>query len=305
MDESPVYDELKAEAITAIRNSVLAEHAAILESWITPAIGISLGDNVGDSEIRIGASKTGGQPDLPPDFPWPYWQDEPLTFIAQFNLAEIAPFDVEEALPKSGLLSFWSCLRPVEYDNFTTDTAEMHGRIGNYPDTYGSWRVIHLPDSADLQRTKEPVDIPHFAYAPQPIEEIRTWVSMPDTSSLEVSQLFDVVGDDDEYYYLLEEIDPISVVRNSNLHLLGHAWLQQDDERWMCEKVSSGFAYDGLLLPQQKLLMKKNAHRWRLLLQLSSNEDMSWAGDGYGYFHIPSEELKAQRWEKAWFNVQR
>lgn len=318
MSESPLYDELKAEAIAAIRRSTFAEHAAVLESWIAPAIGIGVGNKVDDGEIEVGASKTGGQPDFPPNFAWPYWQDEPLTFIAQFNLAEIAPFDVEQVLPKSGLLSFWSVLRPVEYDNFKTDTSDMHGRIGNYPNTSGAWRVIYLPDGADLQRTKEPVDIPHFAYAPCPVTKIQTWISFADSSLVEVSQFLDELdreaaeNEDEEYdayedfYDLLDETMHLTAKGNCWLHLLGYAHPLQGDNRYSCEKVSSGFAYDAELSPQQEACMEKDAQRWRLLMQIGSDNDMTWAGfDSYAYFLIPSDDLKARRWEKAWFDVQR
>ena len=65
---------------------------------------------------KLGATRFGGQPDVPPDFVWPTYEgesydhvvkDRPLTFLAQFNCAELAQFDKEHLLPDHGLLSFF------------------------------------------------------------------------------------------------------------------------------------------------------------------------------------------------------
>ena len=65
---------------------------------------------------KLGATRFGGKPDVPPDFVWPTYEDEsydhvvkdrPLTFLAQFNCEELAQFDKEHLLPDHGLLSFF------------------------------------------------------------------------------------------------------------------------------------------------------------------------------------------------------
>ena len=65
---------------------------------------------------KLGATRFGGKPDVPPDFVWPTYEgesydhvvkDRPLTFLAQFNCAELAQFDKEHLLPDHGLLSFF------------------------------------------------------------------------------------------------------------------------------------------------------------------------------------------------------
>ena len=71
--------------------------------------------------LPIGASKIGGCPDVPADFVWPYVtgggicenddKPHPLTFMAQFNLSELADCDTENRLPKAGLLSFFMTMR--------------------------------------------------------------------------------------------------------------------------------------------------------------------------------------------------
>ena len=71
---------------------------------------------VGKETHKLGATRFGGKPDVPPDFVWPTYEgesydhvvkDRPLTFLAQFNCAELAQFDKEHLLPDHGLLSFF------------------------------------------------------------------------------------------------------------------------------------------------------------------------------------------------------
>ncbi len=44
---------------------------------------------VSEENLPIGKTKIGGRPDLPNHFHWPTWQDKPLSFIAQINLADL------------------------------------------------------------------------------------------------------------------------------------------------------------------------------------------------------------------------
>ncbi|KKK50969.1 hypothetical protein LCGC14_3119700, partial [marine sediment metagenome] len=65
-----------------------------------------------DKVIPIGKSKIGGNPDLPKDFEWPYWNDRPLSFLLQINIEEIYEFDFQgiefEIFPqKNGFLYFF------------------------------------------------------------------------------------------------------------------------------------------------------------------------------------------------------
>ena len=70
----------------------------------------------GKETHKLGATRFGGKPDVPSDFVWPTYEgesydhvvkDRPLTFLAQFNCAELAQFDKEHLLPDHGLLSFF------------------------------------------------------------------------------------------------------------------------------------------------------------------------------------------------------
>ena len=79
---------------------------ATLRDNLTPAIALLL-EKAADENLAVGQSKIGGAPDVPHDFVWPLWKEKPLGFVAQFDLAEVAPFDLNHELPTSGLLSFF------------------------------------------------------------------------------------------------------------------------------------------------------------------------------------------------------
>jgi uncharacterized protein YwqG len=63
-----------------------------------------------EGDIAPGASKLGGQPDLPASAKWPVCADgKPLAFLAQIDLAEITAIGSPiEGLPSAGLLSVFS-----------------------------------------------------------------------------------------------------------------------------------------------------------------------------------------------------
>lgn len=63
-----------------------------------------------DSEMALGISRLGGLPDMPAEVIWPQWNGKPLSFIAQINLNEFQHFSSLNALPKQGLLSFFTML---------------------------------------------------------------------------------------------------------------------------------------------------------------------------------------------------
>lgn len=54
-----------------------------------------------------GRSRAGGDPDLPADMEWPTVNGQPMVFVAQLNLAEVAATDPQGLLPDSGMLYFF------------------------------------------------------------------------------------------------------------------------------------------------------------------------------------------------------
>ena len=70
------------------------------------------------------SSRLGGSPDLPSSIEWPRKGNAPLSFIAQVNLADVAPYEAEGLLPRDGLLSFF--YDAVEQEAWEFDPAD-HG----------------------------------------------------------------------------------------------------------------------------------------------------------------------------------
>jgi hypothetical protein len=82
--------------------------AAKLKSVLRPVIRMKLRPmERTEGKLPIGLSRFGGVPDVPRDFVWPMMGNQPLEFLAQFNLSEVAPFDSEGLLPATGMLSFF------------------------------------------------------------------------------------------------------------------------------------------------------------------------------------------------------
>ncbi len=98
------------------------------------------------ADLPIGVSRFGGTPDLPPDQEWPRaFGKYPMTFIAQFDLAVIAKYDIDERLPKRGLLSFFV------HDWLPPKTRNVQ--------CYEEHAVVHLESVTGLERKPVPKDV--------------------------------------------------------------------------------------------------------------------------------------------------
>ncbi len=80
-------------------------------SLLKPTIGI---ETITFENIKVGSSKFGGLPDLPNNMEWPSLNGFPFGFIAQINLSELK-FDIDDLLPKKGVLYFFFSLNNSDY----------------------------------------------------------------------------------------------------------------------------------------------------------------------------------------------
>jgi Uncharacterized protein conserved in bacteria len=100
-------DEIEAHVSEMILTSdVPAEVAAALQDSLRYSIRMHSA-LASDEDLALGATKIGGQPDLPPDTLWPEWRGAPLNFLAQIRLADVAAYDPDGELPHEGMLSFF------------------------------------------------------------------------------------------------------------------------------------------------------------------------------------------------------
>jgi uncharacterized protein YwqG len=79
-------------------------------------------------QLEVGRSRLGGDPDLPPTLAWPQIQGEPLVFVAQLDLAELARYEAATELPRAGLLSFFYAPIPPDGYELEHPVAVLHLR---------------------------------------------------------------------------------------------------------------------------------------------------------------------------------
>lgn len=132
--------------------------------WLIPK-------RVDERKLELGGTKLGGHPDLPAKTKWPRVKGEPLTFVAQIALREVAPHLPKGALPSSGLLSFF---------------------LGNDPDGAAGYceqaRVIYTPGRAKLIRHELPDDFVDRIYQAATVK-LHPTLSLPSPSNRHVTKL--------------------------------------------------------------------------------------------------------------------
>lgn len=90
-------DDIRALGLETFQERILSE--------LEPALAIRLQRA---DDLPPGQSKLGGKPDLPPQFEYPLDKHgHPLTFLAQYRLADLASFPVASVLPPEGMLYFF------------------------------------------------------------------------------------------------------------------------------------------------------------------------------------------------------
>jgi uncharacterized protein (TIGR02996 family) len=117
--------------------------------------------------IPVGASKFGGRPDLPDATEWPRFEDQPLSFLGQFNLADLRPSPVARELPGAGVLSAF-CLYLDDGDD-------------DFPD--GSWRLFYFPDASKLVRHELDAELYDESRFPSCRLEYTEALTLPDHDS--------------------------------------------------------------------------------------------------------------------------
>jgi uncharacterized protein YwqG len=249
---------------------------------------------VSEENIPIGKARIGGRPDLPNHIGWPTWRDEPLSFIAQINLADLPEYDFLNILPSEGVLSF-----------FYSASLE----IWSNPRDKNSWRVLYFEDKG-LRRREYPPTIPdHGRYDSLNVEFQRS-ITIPESDSgyfvLEYGK-----SDEDEIDKYVDMHERIAALLNEGRtlnRLLGHPEQQQGWLLRECQLDSHGMygvAYGGYSATEVEAV-EAGATDWELLLQIDSDDDakMMWGDIGRLYYLIPREELQRRNFDATWMILQ-
>ncbi|GBC61500.1 DUF1963 domain-containing protein [Desulfonema ishimotonii] len=241
-------------------------------------------------KLPVGTSKIGGQPDLPEAFPWPEWRNRPLSFLAQFNLGEIAAFPSAEVLPGEGLLLFF-------YD------AEQ-STWGFDPEDIGSWQVLHIRETS-LSPRPFPDDLTEYARYRECVSAFTEQISLPEAYFSLSEQLCLSDRQMRNYAACLEELMGEDAAGH---RLLGYPDTIQGDMQLACQLVSNGlFCGDpsGFNDPRARVL-KAGMWDWQLLFQLTSDDParMMWGDSGKVYFWIRQQDLARADFKKCWMMLQ-
>lgn len=252
-----------------------------------------------EEEIPLGASKLGGLPHLPGDTDWPRNETSgvPLSFVAQVNFAETAPFDSEGKLPKSGMLYFF-------YD------CSMDGMPWGFdPKDAAGFRVIFRADAAPTERRAAPAELLEngdngILFSPARMV-FSSGMELPSPES-DLCDALELPGDEeiqDAYWEWLDE-----QAEDQKCKLLGHSDNIQGGMERECEYVTGGiYCGDGTGYRTAKALgLHKNTGRWSLLMQIDSIDDcgMMWGDVGRLYLWIRNEDLEKRKFENAWLILQ-
>jgi hypothetical protein len=273
----------------------LSPHAEGLVGLCVPSLRL-----VPENESKL-RSRIGGLPGAPPDFAWPTSAaGEPLSFVAQLDLAEIhaAELPGAAALPGRGLLSFFHGYEPgpsnIHCGNagrvlfFDSASPLVVAAAPEHP----SWTLVpRTPIALDLQ-TEEipPLESPFYA-----LLLAAACVPEPDA----ISDVAEVFGDFIDHYGPpgVRDEDERPVHR-----VLGYADPLQSDVYLATEGNASRVP----LAAWTTLDHHRAAARWRLLLQIDSDpaREMLFGDGGVLSFMIREDDLAARRFERAWVEWQ-
>lgn len=236
-------------------------------------------------------SRLGGKPTVPAGFSWPAWNDEPLAFLAQLDLSEMAAATAAPWMPVKGQLYFF-------YDKDQTTW-------GFDPKDRGSWRVIYCNEApATLFEAEVPAKIEQQIYSSLPVE-FRNVVSRPDWQRLDVD-----TGELSESDFEKLNESRFAPFGNGAKHqLFGYPIPVQGDHMELeCQLASNG-VYCGTSEGYQSSRateLSSGAMDWRLLLQLDSDDDagMMWGDVGTLYFWIREEDARRDDFSNVWMILQ-
>lgn len=283
MQKSEILDLLEECGLEAYKDRIAPLIFPSYQMHLTP---------VEDANIPLGASKIGGEPDLPADVEWPKWKRYAMSFVAQIDLAELA---ADSPLPADGLLSFFYAVEAMYDDEeFYRDPRTC--------------RVIYTPAGRRPEVVRRPMEglSQEAVFRPNRVAFTPT-LSVPAAESAYLENMG--LGwrgnraDFDKYWdVFLRKYRELGETGAFMHRLLGHPDPIQGDMQVNCEIVTSGFSVDALRDDDLRKRIVQSAAKWRLLLQIDSEEDKTGImfGDvGRIYFWIREDDLAARRFDRV------
>ena len=250
-----------------------------------------------DSEI-VDKSKIGGKPYLPKDFVWPYYQELPLSFLAQFNLEEVSSLDKDKLLPSKGMLYFFYELETEEW--------------GYHPESKGCAKVFYFEDTSNFELIDFPKDMADYCKVPEFKVTFKSNISLPSYENFYILLKEDDVfkNHDISFRDFIPLYDEIFIPDTNYTKLLGHPEVIQNPMEEECEAVTRGFDMGGVeSYPKQYQKEIRSASKdWILLFQMdtveTSDYELMFGDSGHIYFWIKKEDLANKNFEDIWLILQ-
>lgn len=259
-----------------------------------------------NSEI-LNKSKIGGRPYLPKDFVWPYYQQLPLSFLAQINLEEVKSLDKDNLLPDKGMLYFF----------YELETEEWGYELKNK----GCAKVFYYEDTSNFELIDFPEDMEDYYKIPEFKVNFKSNISLPsyedfdnlneDEKILEKYKIHKNFKDfEDKLFDEYSEIyDEYMESIESHTKLLGYPDIIQNSMEEECAAVTRGFNMGGIDYPKKyKEEIKKASKDWILLFQMdtveSDNYELIFGDCGHIYFWIKKDDLANKNFDNVWLILQ-
>ncbi len=279
---------MNSQILELIHKHNLGMFAEIIESAISPAIHVS---KVDSQESVVGVSRIGGLPDVPADFQWPQWNDQPLSFLAQINCHDLRNFAAAKNFPDSGMLYFF-------YD-------AIEQPWGFDPTDRGGSAIIYHPSTEKLIPSSLPegAEIDNDWLFPSYPIEFREVLSLPSYDSLPFGQMAIPEDSVDDYVNLIEDVKELMFEEEPIHQMFGYSSNIQGDMQLECQLTFHGL-YCGDASGYNDAIAKDlevGASDWLLLLQLDSDDDleMMWGDMGMLYFWIRESSLQSKRFDEV------
>ena len=270
-----------------LRAAGLARLAPMLEHLAVSSLRLKTAA-AAEEHLPLGASRLGGQPDLPAGAEWPHWNGAPLGFIGQLCLDDLGSSPVAQALPAPGRLYFFYDARQKVY--------------GDKPEDRGAWQVLYQADADDpLQRRPAPDGLPSQSRFRPCSVAYSVEQTLPQRPVLFEPRL-DWTPDEQAKYedFIFQHLSNRGWPRH---RLWGHADEIQDDMHLQCQLAAHGA--HGINDPRAAELAP-GAMNWQLLLQVDTDQNtgMEWGNSGMLYYWIEKDALRARRFDNVWMALQ-
>ncbi|QYR55293.1 YwqG family protein [Fusobacterium hwasookii] len=259
---------------------------------------VTISTKFNDNSEIINKSKIGGKPYLPKDFVWPYYQELPLSFLAQINLEEVNSFDKDKLLPSTGMLYFFYELETEEW--------------GYHPESKGCAKVFYFEDTSNFELIDFPKDMEDYYKIPEFKVTFKSNISLPSYENFYL-----LLKEDDAFKKhdisfndFIPLYDEIFIPDNNYTKLLGYPEVIQNPMEEECEAVTRGFDMGGVeSYPKQYQKVIRSASKdWILLFQMdtieTSDYELMFGDSGHIYFWIKKEDLANKNFENIWLILQ-